>query len=150
METTSPTPGCTPEVEPETEAYLALLRAQCRLQSAVTKRLKEHEITPQQYAVLRMLYFAEGPLAGQELCERLANPGSDVTRLIDSMVKLRWVRRFRQPEDRRVVLVELTDRARTLVERVRPELLELFKKSFSAFGADDLEQFGRLLRGIRH
>jgi DNA-binding MarR family transcriptional regulator len=137
-------------IAPETEACLEIARTHCQLQREFNKVCKEHEATPQQYGVLSILHLnGKGGLACQDVTRRLANPAPDVTRLIDRLVRQRWVRRRRQPDDRRVVMVELTERAEELVERIEPELNELHRQRFGELTEEELAELVRLLRKVR-
>ncbi len=142
--------SCAPEFfEPETEAYLEIMRAHCRLQCEINKLFKHYDVTPQQYALLRVLFLgAPEGLPCQDLAQKLANPGPDLTRMLDRLARQRWVRRRRLEDDRRVVMVELTEKSQDLVERVEPRLAELHRKRFAALSARDLAELQRLLGKI--
>ena len=133
-----------------TEAFIELARTQHLLQGEINKLFRDEDATPQQYGVLRVLYLNEsGALPCLELAERLTHPGPDVTRLLERLSKQRWVRRTRRPDDRRVVMVELTDRARRFVERMEPLLDQLHAERFAALEPEELAELRRLLRKVR-
>ena len=75
------------------------------------------------FYILTTLY-REKVLSSGNLAKSLDVRNSTITSLVDRLVKLSLVRRRRCERDRRVVLVELTDKGRKLTEK----LLTLRKK----------------------
>lgn len=74
---------------------------------------KKHGLTVPQYDVLlRLLRADHGQLPMGELARTLLYSSGAATKLIDRLVVLGLVERFRDPDDGRVVLVELTETGR--------------------------------------
>jgi DNA-binding MarR family transcriptional regulator len=94
------------------EAFLALQRTAGLLLLALGRELKEHDLSPAQYNLLRVLRGAseseDGALTCGEIGERLVSPGPDVTRLLDRLESRHLLRRERDPGDRRVVRARIT------------------------------------------
>lgn len=91
------------------EAALAVLKTADVLRRDLAARLEAHEVTPQQYNVLRILRGAgqEG-LATLAIGERLIEEMPGMTRLLDRLEAKGLVRRERCERDRRQVLCYLT------------------------------------------
>jgi DNA-binding MarR family transcriptional regulator len=95
-----------------------------RLQFAVSllaRRLRREigtGLTPSQLSVLSTVHRS-GPLTLGELadCERVAPP--TITRVVTKLERAGYLQRLPDPEDRRVVRVQLTDDARRLVLAAR-------------------------------
>ena len=83
------------------EAALALLRTADRVRRFLSRRLEEHDLTFQQYNVLRILRGA-GPegLCRNELRDRMVTRMPDMTRLLDRMEEAGLVSRTRDDDDR--------------------------------------------------
>ena len=64
------------------------------------------------FMALRCIGQAEEPLSLGQLAEQMAFVKSNVTQLIDRLEAEHLVRRIHHPEDRRCILVELTDDGR--------------------------------------
>jgi DNA-binding MarR family transcriptional regulator len=64
----------------------------------------------------------------------------------DSLVRLELARRYEDPEDRRRTFVQLTPRARALVEQLREGRRGLFHRWLAELADDDL---AALLRGLQ-
>jgi DNA-binding MarR family transcriptional regulator len=91
------------------EAYLALLRTADDSRRYISRVLEPAGVTLQQYNVLRILRGAGADgLPTLTIGERMIERTPGVTRLIDRMVKKRWVTRSRCTEDRRRVWCKIT------------------------------------------
>ena len=77
------------------------------------ERLAPHDVTPVQYAILRVLAERDGQ-SGAELSARLLIDSATITGLIDRLEGAGLVERQPDPADRRVNRTRLTARARAL------------------------------------
>lgn len=110
---------------PEQEAFLNLIRTQALLSAQLGRLFKPHRLTESSYNVLRILRGAHPRrLRSSEIRDRLVVPGPDVTRLVDRLVGRGLVERFADEGDQRVVLVGLTRKGRSLLDRLDAPLLE--------------------------
>ena len=75
------------------------------------------EVTISQFRLLSVL-GEYGPVASVEAAGWLGSAGSSVTRLADRLEESGHLRRRREPPNRSVVHLELTDTGRALLERV--------------------------------
>jgi len=81
------------------------------------RALKVHDITEQQYNVLRILrgFRAEAPLTIGFIKERMLDKDSDVSRLVDRLFIRKMVTRTENTADRRQKAVEITDEGLALL-----------------------------------
>ncbi len=88
--------------------------------------LKKHEVTEQQYNVLRILrgFRAEAPLSIGFIKERMLDKDSDVSRIVDRLFLKGMVNRKENSADRRVKSIEITDNGLELLNN----MLECEKK----------------------
>ncbi len=84
---------------------------------AVRREATASGLSMPQFMVLRWLHRA-GPIAATRWAERTGTSPSTVTALLDGLVEQGYVRRGRDPHDRRQVLVSLTPAGHRLLERV--------------------------------
>ena len=79
--------------------------------------LKKHDITEQQYNVLRILrgFSSESPLSIGFIKERMLDRDSDVSRLVDRLFNNGYVTRFEDKDDRRKKSVEITEKGTNLL-----------------------------------
>lgn len=133
----------------EENIYLNVLELQHNLERDFRELFDEHGLTPRQYNVLRILYVrgSEG-LPCQVIRELLVTSVSDISRLIDRMSEKDFVERERSEEDRRVVLIHLTDKGANRCEAVDDQLVNRVEKQFDHMERDELEQLNELLLNV--
>ncbi len=93
------------------EAYLSIQRTASVLASDFQRVLKPHGLSEATYNVLRILRGALADDAARtcsEIGEHMVTPVPDVTRLVDRLESRGLVERTRDPEDRRIVRVGIT------------------------------------------
>ncbi|HEX8361888.1 MAG TPA: MarR family transcriptional regulator [Longimicrobium sp.] len=134
----------------EEEAFLNLQRTTAQLSQAMTELLKEHDLTPTQYNVLRILRGAgtAGRTAG-EIGERMITRDPDVTRLLDRLERRGLVERWRCTHDRRVVWTRITVAGLDAIAPLDEPVDELHVDLLKHMGDDRLRQLVELLEVAR-
>jgi DNA-binding MarR family transcriptional regulator len=128
-----------------TESVVNLLRAHSLLAGELNRRFRGHGLTGPSFNVLMILAGADEPLSPHELGERLLVTRGTVTGLLDTLEKQGLVRRAPHPSDRRMLLIEPTDSARTLLDEVCAELFPAQAEMLSALSEGEKETLVRLL-----
>lgn len=102
------------------KAMINILFTQGWLKDRISGNLKPHNITMQQYNVLRILrgQYPKG-LTTSEIRDRMLDKMSDASRLVDRLEKLKLVEKKRNIDDRRLVAVKLSDQGVTLTDKIR-------------------------------
>ncbi len=85
------------------------------------------------------------PLTMGDLSRILGVPFSTATRTVDWLVNNSYVQRLSDPEDRRVVRVELTAAGKELYEAMNNLLVESAEQLLHDFSLEERKEFGRLL-----
>lgn len=108
------------------EAFVALLRVAGRLLHDLNAACAEHDITHDQYNVLRILrgVHPQGH-PRYEIAARLVSRAPDVTRLLDRLEKRGLVARSWQPENRRLSIATITSAGLALLAAVDPRIDQL-------------------------
>jgi len=134
----------------EQEAFLNLWRTYDRLHLIEEELFGRFELTPQQYNALRLLR-GEGDhkLATLVLASRLVSRAPDITRLLDKLEERGLVERERPPDNRRMVLIGLTERGRNLLAELDEEVRSTHAKQLGHLSPEQLEQFILLLKAAR-
>lgn len=110
-------------IHEEDKGFGFLLTDSARLLSKlIDRRLQPFGLTRAQWAVLAILDRHDG-LSQSELADELEIEKSTVGRLIDHVEANGWIERRPMPSDRRLWLVHLTDRAKSLIETVMAVIL---------------------------
>jgi DNA-binding MarR family transcriptional regulator len=112
--------------------------------------LKKHEITEQQYNVLRILrgFRSEAPLSIGFIKERMLDRDSDVSRLVDRLFNNGLVLRNEDKDDRRKKSVEITEKGLTLLNNMLQVELE-GDKLLQNLTLEEVKQLNTLLDKIR-
>lgn len=134
----------------EVEAYLNIVRTEAHLSHGVIALFKEHGITQSIYNLLRII--RGGPQEGvpcSAISGRLVSRVPDVTRLVDRAVALKLVDRKRPENDRRVVLLTLTEAGKSLLDRIAPPLDALHRSQMKALTEKELKTLVDLLTRLR-
>ncbi|HZE97602.1 MAG TPA: MarR family transcriptional regulator [Planctomycetota bacterium] len=105
--------------DPRQEAVIALLRTADVLRGRIEAALLPHQVSPEQYNVLRILRGApDRSLPTLEIASRMITRAPNITRLIDKLVQKKLVSRCDHDRDRRIVVVKLTPRGLDLVNGI--------------------------------
>lgn len=141
-------------VVPETDSQRESVAEVYHLVDLVAKKLtrlqrqqiKGEDLTPAQYSVLGLLWQRDGRRCN-ELSSTCCCSPSTITGVVDTLQKKRLVTREANPQDRRSLLVRLTDAGRAL-ERATPGLEMIFEGCCGGLTRDELGQLGELLRRL--
>jgi DNA-binding MarR family transcriptional regulator len=136
---------------PATEAVVVgLMRAGRALESRLDKLFAGFGLTLLQYNALRILYVRDAEQTGiptGTIGSMMVNLVPDVSRLLDRLVSAGHIERTPSPEDRRVVLVKLTQQGYDLVESLHPTLLAHNANMLDHMTTAELEN---LAKGLAH
>lgn len=133
----------------EQEATLAVMRTSDLLENRLARLLREHELTPSQYNVLRILRGEGKPLPCLEVAERMIQVAPAITRVIDQLLKLDLVRKSQSAEDRRVFTVELRPSALRLLRKLDQPVLDLHASLMRGVTKTDQKMLLRILESVR-
>ena len=133
----------------EQEAMLNIARTNDQQVIRFARLFRQHDLTPSQYNILRILRGEGAPLPSLEIANRTVTVVPGITGLIDRLEKSGFVVRERCQKDRRVIYVALTEKGqKTLVDIDQP-LQELHKKLLGHLTKDELKELSRLLEKAR-
>ena len=139
-----------PFVSLEEEAFLNLQRTANTLLQNITRSLKDYDLTPTQYNVLRILRGSHPEtLTCGDIGDRMVTPDPDVTRLLDRLEKRELVRRARYTVDRRVVRAGITELGLAILEQLDSPVPEWLRKMLGHLTEDELGTMIRLLEKVR-
>ncbi len=130
---------------PEEEVSLNLMRTGDILQAGFARLFKEHGISSPLYNVLRILRGEGAPLPCLEVASRMVTRVPDMTRLVDRLEALGLVARARIEEDRRVVLVAITETGLALLESLEGPVHDLHRRQLGHLSPEETAELNRLL-----
>ncbi|WP_298396986.1 MarR family transcriptional regulator [Sphingobium sp.] len=130
----------------ESLAYQAQLLARIT-QNDYMARITGTGIAPAQAYVLGELWFDE-PLSQVELARRLDIGKATVGQTLTRLEKSGFIERRRIASDRRLIMVHLTDKGRTLREPLRLAAIEQNDALQDRIGAQRMEQLNETLKAV--
>jgi len=134
---------------PHQEAVLNVLRTSDQFQNRFGRFFRQYQLTSSQYNVLRILRGEGKPLPCLEIASRMIQVVPAITGLIDRLEHQGLVLRQRSPDDRRVIYVELTDKARQCLDQMEEPIKELHTQMVSNLSKAELKELSRLLEKVR-
>ena len=86
----------------EEDVFVSLHRTADLLARNAEKVLRDGDVSPNQYNVLRILRGAPEGLPCSEIAKRMISRDPDITRLLDRLEKAKLISRCRESKDRRM------------------------------------------------
>ena len=132
-----------------TKAVMALMRAADAARREMVQALAPYEITLQQFNVLIILrHVGSEGLPTLEVAARLVEQTPGITRLMNTLVAKRYIRRLRSKQDQRQQLCSLTNDGVRLIDKVLPQIRASQARVVRPIDQEDLDQFIELLSKI--
>jgi DNA-binding MarR family transcriptional regulator len=129
-----------------TVAWMA--RTVHRLYDVEAQKILDREaISIAHWYYLRVL-AERGKLNQLELSKRVGIASTTAVPALDNMEKRGLLKRIRDPNDRRKYYVSLTDSGRQLVDKLLPELTEMFTASVDGISPDEMLIFWKVMHKI--
>ncbi|MBU0981609.1 MarR family transcriptional regulator [Patescibacteria group bacterium] len=98
----------------------------------------EQAFTKLQFIVLDLVKELE-PIPVGELANRLKFSKSSMTQLINRLVKMSFVKRLRDPKDRRSVRLLMTEEGRKEYKKLRKKVMEQMQMTFGFLHEEDMD-----------
>jgi DNA-binding MarR family transcriptional regulator len=110
---------------------------------------KGHDITPQQYNVLRILRGQQSnPIKVSDITERMLDKNSNTSRLVDKLLAKNLAKRSSCANDRRAVDVLITEEGLKLLKELDPLVAE-WENRFNVISSEEADQISSLLDKLR-
>jgi DNA-binding MarR family transcriptional regulator len=115
----------------------------------IRERLRQHEVTIQQFNILRILRGQHpNPATINLLKERMLDKMSDASRIVDRLIQKELVSREVNQSDRRAVDIVITEKGLALLKEIDKDMLgaDIVQKNISE---DEAAQLNMLLDKLR-
>lgn len=130
----------------ELDVFVSLKKANYLFYSKFEEFIKDKGLTESTYNILRILRGAKGEgLPCHEISKRMLSRVPDVTRVIDRLVKMDYVVRDRDENDRRIVIQKITKVGLKVLDEMDKPIDETHHKIFKSFKKEELEVLVTLL-----
>lgn len=124
-----------------------LTTAQHTVSQNLSNRLGEYDITPSQYAVLRCLWDLN-KANPKEIAEALGIETSTISGVLDRMQKKGLIVRTISEEDRRFILVEITEKGKALEKPIIKIVDDVNEEVLQFLSPEEREKLKNNLRRI--
>jgi MarR family transcriptional regulator, 2-MHQ and catechol-resistance regulon repressor len=122
-----------------------------RANSSFEARMLSHgtlgDLTLSQFGVLEILYHL-GPMCQGQLSQKLLKSTGNITMVLDNLEKYGLVRRIRSLEDRRMVMLELTQAGSSLIADIFPRHVAIVVEEMSALTPEEQRVLGALSKKL--
>ena len=130
-------------------AIISILQASAFISDVLLKGLKPHDISEQQFNVLRILRGQNGIAANLSTVQkRMVHKMSNTTRLIDKLIQKKLVKRNVCKENRRKIELFITEDGLDFLKKIDPITDEIEKKILSNISSKDLNSLISILNSI--
>jgi homoprotocatechuate degradation regulator HpaR len=126
---------------------MALLRARETVMEEFRPMLAQHDVTEQQWRVVRVLAEA-GQLDASEVALRASILAPSLTRIIRNLEDRKLIRRKRDAADGRRVILEIAPGGAALIKKAMPESAAAYARLEARFGAQRINALLDLLDEI--
>jgi len=106
-------------------------------------------ISPQQYCILMVMRYMQGPATVKAISNWLDRSGNTISIMLDRLEKDKLVRRTRSLSDRREVRVVLTNKGKEIVDQATLLGWELIQHILNGTPEEDLESLQKIMETIR-
>jgi len=131
------------------DVTIALGRAASTVEQLLAKDLKPYGITPVTLQVLiSVLLNAEGPLDLTTLGEQVRVTKANVSLVLQSLEKRKFVERATEPADGRRIRVSLTDEGRKVLDELVPLARDRMEEALNGLSSRDRKELRRISRLI--
>ncbi|MCX7729169.1 MAG: MarR family transcriptional regulator [Bacteroidia bacterium] len=134
----------------EEKIFVNLIFTYNYFQSKLEELLKQFDITPQQYNILRILKGQHpNSITLNDIKNRMLDRNSDVSRIVERMRKKNLLSRKINPNNRRAVEISITQNGLELLKRISPHLKK-YHQSISHLSDYEMKKINELLDKLRN
>ncbi len=121
----------------EQRVFLSLVKAAARLEAGLNRLFRQFELTHATYSILAILKESpqEGASCGQ-IAARLVAEVPDMTRLLDRLERIGYVRRERSKADRRMVRVFISDKGAEALSTLREPVSDYYRMASAQLNSE--------------
>ncbi|MGN6710044.1 MarR family winged helix-turn-helix transcriptional regulator [Anaerocolumna jejuensis] len=132
----------------QTETNIQTLRALNRCSQNVHKKelsiIKDSGLTASQFEVLEVLYDL-GDLRICDIIEKILATGGNMTVVIDNLAKDGLVQQCMDPQDKRVKLIRITEKGKSLMDDLMPRYLDNINSIFKDLSEAEKQNLREIL-----
>ncbi len=124
-----------------------LSKVNTKLKNEFFQKLKENDVTPEQWAILCCLWEQEG-ITPKELSDLICKDKPNTNRILEKLITKGLVVRNAHPVDKRAFELFLTDSGWALREQLIPKANQLLEKATRGMEEHKVEELKKMLNQI--
>lgn len=129
------------------KTLIALSRTTNNVHKREYKTIKEGGLTVSQFSVLEVLYH-KGDLKVAEIIDKTLSTGGNMTVVIENLVKDGLVTRYKDPEDKRINFISITEKGKDIIDEIFPKHIENINGIFSSLTIEEKQSLIGLLKKL--
>ncbi|WP_337099782.1 MarR family winged helix-turn-helix transcriptional regulator [Paenibacillus sp. YIM B09110] len=118
-----------------------------KLNQSLQQQFHQSDVTPEQWTLLMTLDEKDG-ISHKELAQRSEKDPANITRLVDQLEKKGLVRRAAHPNDRRSLLLHLTDLGRSAAHMLAPIEAAYVRQIVSGISPEEIQLFMQFMNKV--
>ena len=124
-----------------------LLRAANAVEHRIKDDVSMYGLGLSDFGALEVLYH-KGPLPVQAICEKVLIANSSMSYVIDTLIKKQLIKKIKNPDDRRIHIVELTEKGRQLMDDIYPRHQDHMRSMIDVLDESEETELQRLLKKL--
>lgn len=124
-----------------------LNKTNTKLKNELFKRLKEYDITPEQWSVLNCLWEQEG-VTPKELADMIFKDKPNTNRILEKLQMKELIIRKPHPSDKRAFQIFLTDRGWQLRDKLIYKVMRLLEEATKGMERHKILELKKMLNEI--
>jgi len=137
----------TPDEIRSLNTFIRFTRAYESFMARLMKQGSLGNLTLSQFGVLETLYHL-GPMCQGEVSAKLLKSSGNITLVLDNLEKRDLIRRQRDQEDRRMVMISLAPAGETLIKEVLPVQISAIVEELSVLSPEEQQILGDLCKKL--
>ena len=128
-------------------------RTKKKMISFIEKKLYENgleELIPSHGNVLTALYENNSKLSMKRIAEITGKDKSTITPLVKKLLKLGYIKKENDEQDKRVTYIILTDKGNRIKDKYEAISSEVYATAYKGFSTEEKEEFLRLLKKLNN
>lgn len=131
------------------QAIHEIIKLGHHITDAVSRELKEYDISEPQYNVLKILKGANAPITVQTIQEQMVQKSSNVTRLIDKLVVKKLVIRQECSSNRRKMDISITKNGEEFLRKLDRVVVQFHEPMKQRLGQTELVTLKELIEKLK-
>ena len=127
---------------------IVFTRAEQKIHKIEYETIKAGGLTNSQFAVLEVLY-SKGDLKICEIIEKILTTSGNVTVVIKNLEKDGLVSKKIDPEDKRSMLISITDKGKKVMDEIFPKHVDNINKIFDILTIEEKLELKKILKKFR-